>query len=123
MIEIFKELGIIGELSGFIGSSSPDFMYKLAARMGVTDFVVPGNKPDRIRHYKELIEKCGISEPVFYSPGLVAQGGEISEGAKAAGKRFHAIVGRGIYFNKPEERFNTAEEIRKAAIELTSKLD
>jgi orotidine-5'-phosphate decarboxylase len=49
----------------------------------------------------------------FFAPGFVAQGGEITEAAKAAGKFWHAIVGRAIY---------EAEDIRKAAEEMTSKL-
>jgi len=111
--DLFKELGFDRELAGYLRKSAPDDIYELAAKMGVTDFVVPGNKPDRITHYKGLIESCGVKEPVFYSPGLVAQGGEISEGAKAAGEKFHAIVGRGIY---------QAEDKKKAALEMTSKL-
>ncbi len=111
--EIFEKYGIGRERHGFIRKFAPDDMYEIAAKMGVTDFVVPGNKPDRIIYYRGLIEECGIIKSVFYSPGLIAQGGEIKEGAKAAGKRFHAIVGRGIY---------KAEDIREAAGELTSKL-
>ena len=111
--KIFSDLGFERELTGYIRKNAPDDMYELAARMGVCDFVVPGNKPERIGHYKKLVEKCGVKKPVFYSPGLVAQGGEISEGAKAAGKRFHAIVGRGIY---------GATDMKKAAEELCSKI-
>ncbi len=118
-----KGLGVIvgGEMThptylkengGFIDNSSPKRMYEIAIEEGVTDFVVPGNKPEKIASYKELFESKGI-EPVLYSPGLVAQGGEISESGKAAGKRWHAIVGRGIY---------NAEDKTKAAKELTSKL-
>ena len=111
--KIFTDLGFNRDLTGFIRSSAPDDMYELAARMGVTDFVVPGNKPDRIVHYKAIIERCGVTNAVYYSPGLVAQGGEISEGAKAAGKRFHGIVGRGIY---------TAQDMKQAALDLTKYL-
>ncbi len=87
-------------------------MYSIAAELGVNEFVVPGNRPDSIKSYRELLEGKGIV-PVFYSPGLVAQGGEISESGEAAGKKWHAIVGRGIY---------QAENIKKAAIELSEKL-
>ena len=114
--QIFKELGIerpFGTIDGFIRESAPEDMYELAARMGVTDFVMPGNKPDKIRHYKNIVELCGIKDSAIYSPGLIVQGGEVSEGAKAAGKRFHGIVGRGIY---------SAENIRQAALDLTSQL-
>ncbi len=118
-----KGLGVIvgGEMThpaylkgdgGFIDDAAPKKMYATAIEAGVTDFVVPGNKPEKIKEYKEFFEGKGI-EPVLYSPGLVAQGGELSESAKAAGQRWHAIVGRGIY--KEEDR-------AKAAEELTSKL-
>jgi len=110
---MFKLLGIERDLPGFIRETAPDDMYEIAARMGVTHFVVPGNKPDRIKYYKELIIKCGVENPVFYSPGLVAQGGNIGAGAEAAGDRWHAIVGRGI---------TQAEDMREAAIELTKNL-
>ena len=112
--EIFHDLiGFEKILRGYIRDDAPDDIYKLAAKMGVSDFVVPGNKPDRIAHYKLIIEDSGIKEPIFYSPGLIAQGGQISNGAKAAGRRFHGIVGRGIY---------NAKNIREAALELTSQL-
>lgn len=112
--KIFKEeLGIERDITGFIRKFAPEDMYEIAARMGVTNFVVPGNKPDRIIHYRNIVENCGIAKPVFWSPGLVAQGGELSEGAKVAGKRFHGIVGRGIY---------KSDNIRQAALDLTKKL-
>jgi orotidine-5'-phosphate decarboxylase len=110
--EIFKELGM-RPLTGYLRKFAPEDMYELAARMGITDFVVPGNKPERISHFKEIIQKAGVENPVFYSPGLVAQGGEITEGAEAAGENFHAIVGRGIY---------KAEDKKAAALEHTSKI-
>jgi len=110
--EIFRSLGMANK-SGFIRKHAPEWMYEMAARMGVTSFVVPGNKPERIMRYRSLIERCGVNEPTFFAPGFVEQGGKISEGAKAAGERFHAIVGRGI---------TGADYIRKAAEELTSQL-
>lgn len=111
--KIFKELGIEHKIGGFIRTLAPGDIYEIAARMGVTDFAVPGNKPHMIIHYKNVIENSGISEPIFYSVGLVAQDGKISEAAEAAGERFHAIIGRGIY---------EAEDKRKAAEELISQL-
>ncbi len=97
---------------GFIDDSSPKRMYEIAIEAGVTDFVVPGNKPEKIAEYKTLFDSKSI-DAVLYSPGLVAQGGEVTESAKAAGGKWHAIVGRGIY---------QAEDKTKAAEELTSKL-
>lgn len=104
-----EDLGVIvgGEMThpeyldidgGFIVDQAPAVIYSYAARLGVTDFVVPGNKPAKVRKYRQLIEeaKPGI-EAAFYAPGFVAQGGVIGDAAKEAGERFHAIVGRGIY--------------------------
>ena len=62
--------------------------------------------------YKAFLEARGI-KPIFYSPGLIAQGGNITESAKAAGPRWHAIVGRGIY---------QESDMKKAALEHTSQL-
>lgn len=97
---------------GYISDKALDETYLRAARQGVNHFIVPGNKPDRIEHYHELIEGEGI-EPVFASPGLVAQGGKISDAVKVAGKNWHGIVGRAI---------TGAADKRAAAIELTSQL-
>jgi len=101
---------------GFLCDDAPKRIYELAASLGVTDFVVPGNKPDRIRFYKEIIEKAGCAAPVFYSPGLVTQGGDITEGAKAAGERWHAIIGRALY------GAGDASAMRAAAEKLCAKL-
>jgi len=111
--EIFHELELSRGATGFIRKGAPGEMYQIAALMGVNNFVVPGNKPKSIERYKRIIRGCGVNEDTYWSPGLVAQGGEISEGAEAAGERFHAIIGRGIY---------KAENKRKAAIELTSQI-
>jgi len=87
-------------------------MYRIAARAGINNFVVPGNKPSVIKQVREVIEAEGVS-PIFYAPGFVAQGGVISEAAKVAGDNFHGIVGRGIY---------QAPDMREAALQHTSKL-
>lgn len=97
---------------GFITDDGALEMYKIAARAGVNNFVVPGNKPEVIEQIKALIEAEGIS-PIFYAPGFVAQGGKISDAAKVAGSSWSAIVGRGIY---------GASDRRAAALEHVSKL-
>jgi orotidine-5'-phosphate decarboxylase len=81
---------------GFIRNGAPRAIYELAASLGVRDFVVPGNKPDRIAEYRKLFETMGI-KPVFYSPGMITQGGDISDAARAAGHEWHAIIGRALY--------------------------
>jgi len=99
---------------GFITDGGALEMYRIAARAGVTDFVVPGNKPDVIKEVSEAVEAEGAKlARVFYAPGFVSQGGKIEEGAKAAGNRFHAIVGRGIY---------QAPDKKAAALEHCSQL-
>ena len=87
-------------------------MYRIAARAGVNNFVVPGNKPDVIKQVRDVVEAEGIS-PVFYAPGFVAQGGKIEAAAKVAGDRFHGIVGRGIY---------QAKDMHASAVEYASQL-
>ena len=99
---------------GFITDEGALEMYKIAARAGVNNFVVPGNKPEVIQQVREVIEAEGVN-PVFYAPGFIAQGGSISDAATVAGERFHGIVGRGIY--QPQNM-----SIREAALEHTSQL-
>ncbi|MFH1408338.1 MAG: orotidine 5'-phosphate decarboxylase / HUMPS family protein [Nanoarchaeota archaeon] len=100
--------GFLAGDNGYLQNDTPNRIYELAAKLGIRDFVVPGNKPERIIHYHQLLEKY---DPVFYSPGLVSQGGEITAAAAAAGENWHAIVGRAIY---------EAEDMKKAAEQLTS---
>ncbi|MDO8508158.1 MAG: orotidine 5'-phosphate decarboxylase / HUMPS family protein [Nanoarchaeota archaeon] len=97
---------------GFITDEGALDMYRIAARAGVNNFVVPGNKPDVIEQIREAVEAEGVS-PIFYAPGFIAQGGKIESAAKVAGDRFHGIVGRGIY---------QAKNMHAAAIEHTSQL-
>ena len=99
------------EAGGFIDDNAPKRIYDIAASMGVTDFVIPGNKPDKSVEYVNLI-KNKINNPVFYSPGLITQGGSISDLAKKLDS-WHAIIGRAIYESK---------DMKKAAEEFSSQL-
>ena len=99
------------ESGGFIDDDAPKRIYTIAASMGVQDFVVPGNKPDKVMEYKKIIEGK-IKNPVFYSPGLLTQGGNISDLARKLNS-WHAIIGRAIY---------EAKDMKKAAEELTREL-
>lgn len=111
--KLFEKLGISPEETGFIRTGAPSVIYYIAAKMGVNNFVVPGNKPERVTHYKNLIRNIGVTDDTYWAPGLITQGGNFSEGAEAAGERFHGIVGRGIY---------KAKDKRVAATELTQEL-
>lgn len=119
-----EKLGIIvgGEMThkafletegGFISDKEALKIYEIAAKEKVNDYVVPGNKPEKIKLYKAFLEARGI-KPIFYSPGLITQGGDIVEGAKAAGDRWHAIIGRALY---------NAKDANKAAKEMVKNLN
>src|SRR3989338_8750033 len=97
--------GYMERSGGFIMNMAPKQIFKIAANLGVRDFVVPGNKPFMINEYRRFLEIFGM-KPIFYSPGLIAQGGVLAESAKAAGENWHAIVGRALY---------NAKNIKKAA--------
>jgi orotidine-5'-phosphate decarboxylase len=60
--------------NGYIADGAVHRIYELACDQGVTDYVLPGNKPDAITQIRQIIVTAGI-QPVFYSPGLIAQGG------------------------------------------------
>ncbi|MBM4165689.1 MAG: hypothetical protein FJ218_02010 [Ignavibacteria bacterium] len=98
---------------GFIRYDAPNEIYSIAAEEGVCDFVVPGNKPERISFYKTLIQSRGIMQPIFYSPGFITQGGNVSDAVQSAGEYYHAIVGRAIY---------EAKDIAQATEEIVKQL-
>ncbi len=81
---------------GYLADESIMEIYLNAASLGITEFVVPGNKPEQIQRIKMALEGRGVA-PIFYSPGFLAQGGKITDTVKVAGNQWHAIVGRGIY--------------------------
>ena len=97
---------------GYVDDAAVAKMFTIAANHGITDYVVPGNKPSVISGLRELLESHSV-QPVFYAPAFIAQGGQISEAASVAGARWHAIVGRAIYESR---------EIRKAAEALVTHL-
>ncbi len=98
---------------GFITDEGALEMYGIAARTGVNNFVVPGNKLEVIKKIKEVIDSEGVKEPIYYAPGFIEQEGKISDTAKVIEGDFHGIVGRGI---------TKANDMYAAAIEHTSQL-
>lgn len=80
----------------------------LGTRFGVHDFVVPGNKPERIAAYRDLLDsELGQDNYAMWAPGIGAQGGDVATAARMASPDFHAFVGRDIF---------EAEQPRVAAI-------
>lgn len=109
--------GFIHREGGYISDDAPDRIFAYACEQGVRDFVVPGTKLEWVKHLRaRLSGVLGEGNYVLYAPGLVTQGGDISECGQAAGPYFHAIVGRDIYSK------SSSQEIREAAIRSTSKL-
>lgn len=84
---------------GYIMNAAPEVIYYKAAEAGVTNFVVPGNKPSKIMKYKDVIKEAKPSiEMALYAPGFIKQKGKIEDAGKAAGDvEWHAIVGTAIY--------------------------
>jgi len=93
---------------GFITDEGALEIYRIAAKAGINDFVVPGNKPGVIEEVKKVILNEKV-QPIFYSPGFIAQGGKLCDTAKVAGEKFHPIVGRGIY--RANDKFTAAKEL------------
>ncbi|MBU3918677.1 orotidine 5'-phosphate decarboxylase [Patescibacteria group bacterium] len=83
---------------GFIANTGPSLIYKQAAKLGVRDFVMPGNRPELIRLYRRLIRtSTGCDDFALYTPGFISQNGHIAKAEKQAGQNWHAIIGRAIY--------------------------
>ncbi|MDP3726856.1 MAG: orotidine 5'-phosphate decarboxylase / HUMPS family protein [bacterium] len=103
--------GFLHNEGGSIAEDAPGKIYTIAAENGVKDFVVPGNKVEYVKKYRSLLEEIlGEDGFTLYAPGFITQGGEITEFAKSAGKRWHAIVGSAIY---------RAVNIKEAAEQVT----
>lgn len=97
---------------GYLNDEALRSIYLNAARLGVKNFVVPGNKLQIVKEIRKLLENQGV-DPVFYAPGFIAQGGNIDEFVKIAGNKLHTFVGRGIY---------KSNDIRKSTIEYTKQV-
>lgn len=105
--------GYVASEGGYLRDDAPAEIYRRAARHGITNFVVPGNKPQLVKLYRELIEEEGVKDPFLFAPGFIAQGGAISETGKEAGQNFGAIVGRDLM---------NAKNVKEKARELTAQL-
>lgn len=88
---------------GFIVDEAVNRIYEIAAQAGVREFVVPGTRPEIIEKVRLHLANLNVQDPVFHSPGFVAQGGNIDNMNAVAGDKWHAIVGRGIYGSKDKE--------------------
>jgi orotidine-5'-phosphate decarboxylase len=101
---------------GFIREDAPREMYGLAAEKGVEYYVVPGNKPEQIKTYLELLSPT-IDTPKFCMPGIGRQGGQIrSAFHHVKHVSAYAIVGSGIY--KSDDMKSAATQFAEEALEF-----
>ena len=83
---------------GFIANGAPEKIYTQAANQGVTNFVVPGNKVEFVKKYRQLLEDIfGANNFALWAPGFISQNGVITEFAKEAGLIWRAIVDSALY--------------------------
>lgn len=106
---------------GYIADEAFDEIFVLASEMDVADYVVPGNKPDAVEHFRELLEQIrGVGNFTLWAPGFVDQGGDVSATGLVAGPRFNAIVGGGIY--KATDPNVAANELGAKMLALNNKM-
>ncbi len=83
---------------GFIADNAPERMFNVAASMGVRNFFLPGNKPDKIEVYQRLLSQFTHGEDFsIYSCGFVTQGGDITETGKVVRRKSHYVLGEAVY--------------------------
>jgi orotidine-5'-phosphate decarboxylase len=98
---------------GYLIDEAPALMCQAALSLGVTDFVLPGTKPDVIRHFATGM-LGNKKEITIMMPGIGSQGGLISSAFKAAEPhRRVAIVGSAVY---------AAADPRSALLELAKEV-
>lgn len=86
----------MAESGGFFTRGVVSRIFQIASDLGVDQFVLPANKPEQTLELRQEIE-ARVSDPVFFLPGVGAQGGELSALRSVMGRRWHGIVGRTIY--------------------------
>ena len=99
---------------GYIADAAPERIFRLACKLGVNHFIVPGNKLEWVKKLRKIVAgELGEGNYSLAAPGFIDQKGIISECGAVAGDDWHAIVGGGIY---------KAKNIRQAAIEITKQI-
>ena len=83
--------GYVRSEGGFVADESVPEMYRIAHEEGVAAFVVPLTKPEDTR---VIVEKAGLEDCEFYSPGFGSQGGDPA--AFPFLRTHYLIVGRSL---------------------------
>jgi len=86
---------------GSLTESALEKIINLAIDLGVENFIVPGNKAEKVLKWRRYIEVAkGAGHYALAAPGFVDQGGSITEAGEKAGEIWHPIIGRGVHANK-----------------------
>jgi orotidine-5'-phosphate decarboxylase len=98
---------------GFIPESLPQRIFDEAARLGVKDFVLPGNRPDVASSYARSLVRT-VESPTFWAPGIGKQGGSICalRSKLPINADLIPIVGSSIY-----ESSNPSLEVKRLSCE------
>ncbi|HYV28487.1 MAG TPA: orotidine 5'-phosphate decarboxylase / HUMPS family protein [Candidatus Eisenbacteria bacterium] len=82
---------------GYIVDDAPERMADAAIKLGVTDFVLPGTKPDVVKRFGSG-SLSAVSGASIMMPGIGSQGGSLKTAFRAAKphRRF-AIIGSAVY--------------------------
>ena len=108
--------GYLQSEGGFLRTDAPQEMYKIGAEEGAEYFVVPGNRIEKIKKYREVLSEI-INIPKFCFPGIGRQGGDIVKAFEATGGfPAYAIIGSGIY--KQENMEEAASKYCKEALKF-----
>lgn len=93
---VMTHKGYLVSDGGYITDEAPERIFLSALEQGVKQFVLPGNKPDLIRKYADILNrKPGIS---VMMPGIGSQGGELEIAvSECVGLKPYAIIGSAIY--------------------------
>ena len=82
---------------GFIADDALDRIFALAVEIGAQHFIVPANKPEKVRHHATALKEK-LHRPSLFMPGIGALGGSIGATFEVAkGCNAYAVVGRAIY--------------------------
>jgi len=91
---------------GYIADDSPVKIYTLAAKQGVRNFVMPGNKLEYVNKYIKLLDEIiGVGNYTVWSPGFINQHGVLTEFVKVAGQKFRIILGSEFLTPKNRETY------------------
>ena len=82
---------------GYLADTAPESIYATGLELGVSHFVLPGNKPEMMQRYAAGVFAAAHTVSLLM-PGIGRQGGKVAEAFRAARPhRSYAIVGTTIY--------------------------